>query len=141
MKTNNTVAKQIFGFINTLLFIALVFTKVVTANDNPSALAGHWSGRFQTPGPAGMLEITLIEKENAWSGEVKIEGPGHKIFTKPAQNIKVEGEKLTFMIELVGAEITFTGNLKDGKLTGELAVVEDGKTIGMGSWQMARAEK
>jgi hypothetical protein len=142
MKNNKTAVRQIFGLINTFLFMALIFT--FAANAASGTLAGHWAGSFQTPGPAGSLEITLTQKENDWIGEVKIEGPGNKILTKDAQNLKVEDRKIVFMIEIGGAEITFTGDLgdlKEGKLVGELVATEDGKTVGMGSWEMARSGK
>ena len=142
MKNNKRTARQTFGFINIFLFIALVFTgAALAANFDPTDLAGNWKGNFQTPGPAGALEITLVQKENDWSGEVKIEGPGSRILTKTAQNLKVENKKIVFMIELGGAEVTFTGNLREDKLVGELVATQEGKTVGMGSWDMSRAEK
>jgi hypothetical protein len=141
MRQNQTVKRQIFGLIYTFLFVAAIFTGTIAAQDKPISLAGNWSGSFQTPGPSGSLEIALANIENKWSGQVKIEGPGNKILTKTAQNIKVEADKLSFMIELVGAEVTFTGKLTDGKLAGELEALQNGKTVGMGSWEMTRSEK
>lgn len=141
MKHNKTVKRQIFGLIYTFLFIASVVTGSFAANSNSVSLAGKWTGTFQTPGPSGLLEVVLTSVEGKWNGEVKIEGPGRKILTKPAQNLKVEGENLTFMIEIVGAEMTFTGNLKDGKLSGGLEAVEDGTTLARGSWELTRSEK
>lgn len=141
MKNNKTVKRQILGSTYTFLFIASVFTGVFTAAASPTSLAGNWSGSYQTPGPSGAVEIKLTNSESKWSGEITFEGPGHKIVSKPAQRLKVEGENLTFMIELIGAEITFTGKLKDGKLSGGLEAVEDGKTVAMGSWEVARSEK
>lgn len=141
MKNNKTVKRQIFGLIYTFLFIASVFTGSPAANSNLVSLAGKWTGSFQTPGPSGSLEVTLTKSEDKWNGEVKIEGPGRKILTKPAQNIKVEGENLTFMIEIVGAEMTFTGKFKDEKLSGGLEAMEDGVTVARGSWELIRSEK
>jgi hypothetical protein len=141
MRQNQTVKKQIFGLMHVFLCFAAVFAGTIAAQDDRVSLAGVWNGSFQTPGPAGSLEIALTEAENKWSGEVKIEGPGNKILTKPARNIKVEGDKLAFMIELMGAEVTFTGKLADGKLTGGLEALQDGKTVGMGSWEMRRAKQ
>jgi hypothetical protein len=141
MKRNETVKRQIFGLIYAFLFVAAVFAGTAAAQDGAASLAGDWSGSFQTPGPSGALEIALTETENKWSGAVKIEGPGHKILTKPAQNLKIEGEDLTFMIEMVGAEITFTGKFKDGKLTGRLEAVQNGQTVAMGSWEVTRSPK
>jgi hypothetical protein len=141
MKQKKNIKRQIFGLIITFLFMASVFTEAFAASSDSVSLAGNWAGSFQTPGPSGSLQITLTNSENKWNAEVKIEGPGHKIVAKPAQNLKIEGENLTFMIELVGAEITFTGKLKDGKLSGGLEAVQEGKTVGMGSWEMSRQEK
>ena len=103
MRQNQRMKKTIFGLIYTFLFIAAAFTGIIAAQDNRVSLAGSWSGTFQTPGPSGSLEIALANTENNWSGEVKIEGPGRKILTKSAENLKVEAEKLVFMIELGGA--------------------------------------
>lgn len=141
MRPNKTATKQIIGLIYAFLLISTTLTGAFAANKNTTSLAGNWKGSFQTPGPSGSLEVTINNSDNKWSGEVKIEGPGRKILSKPAQNLKVEGENLTFMIEIVGAEITFTGKLKDGKLSGGLEGVEDGKTIVMGSWELTRSEK
>jgi hypothetical protein len=139
MRPNQTMKQRKFGFIYTFLLIAAISVSTFAATND--AIVGQWRGTFQTPGPTGALELVLTNAENKWSGEVKIEGPGHKILTKSAQKIKVEGENLTFMIEIVGAEMTFTGKLKDGKLTGELEAVENGKTVAMGSWELIRSEK
>jgi hypothetical protein len=141
MRNNKTVKRKILGITYTFLFIASVFTSVFASTGSSSSLAGNWTGSYQTPGPSGSVEIKLTNSENKWSGEIKFEGPGHKIVSKPAQKLKVEGENLTFMIELIGAEITFTGKLKDGKLSGGLEAVEDGKTVAMGSWEVTRSEK
>jgi hypothetical protein len=140
MNRNQTFSKQIFALIFTFLFTVSVFAGTVSTDSSPS-LTGQWIGSFQTPGPTGLLEITLTNNENKWSGEVKIQGPGGKIFTKPAQKLEVGGETLTFMIEMVGAEITFKGKLKEGKLIGELEAVDNGKIVGMGSWEMSPAKK
>lgn len=140
MRQNQIVKRQIFGLIYAIIFVASIFSGTIAAKDNPVSLAGIWNGSFQTPGPSGSLEIALTNTENKWNGEVKIQISENKILTKPARNIKVEGEKLAFMIELMGAEVTFTGKLDDGKLTGELEALQDGKTVGMGSWEMMRSQ-
>lgn len=141
MRQNQTITNRVFNFICAFLLVAGIFATAFAAYDNTASLAGQWRGSFQTPGPSGALEIVLTNSENKWTGEVKIEGPGRKILTKPAQNLKVETENLTFMIEIMGAEVTFTGKLKDGKLTGGLEAHENGKTVGMGSWEMTRVQK
>lgn len=141
MRQNQTGKRQILGLFYSILFITSIFTIASAGQGNPISMDGNWKGSYQTPGPSGSLEIKLTNKENKWSGEVKIEGPGHKIIVKSVQNLKVDGDNLAFMIELVGAEITFSGKLKEGKLLGGLEAVEDGKTVGMGSWEMSRLEK
>ncbi len=139
MKQNQTARRRMFGLFCAFLFAAAVFAGDAAAQNDSASPAGRWSGAFLTPGPAGALEITLARSENDWSGEIKIEVSENKILIKPARNIKVEGEKLSFTIELMGAEVTFSGSLKDEKLTGGLEAVQDGKTVGMGSWRVARA--
>jgi hypothetical protein len=141
MKSNKQATLNLFDLRKVFIFIILASTMITAAWGNTETFAGRWTGTFQTPGPSGLLEINLIKNENDWSGAVKIEGPGGKILNKQAQNINVEGEKLIFMIELAGAEITFTGSLKDEKLTGELVGAEDGKTVARGSWQLSRPAK
>jgi hypothetical protein len=141
MRQNQTIKKRSFILIYAFLFVAALFIGTVAAKDDSISIIGNWSGLYQTPGPSGSLEITLTDIESKLSGEVKIEGPGSKILTKPAQNLKVDGNNIKFMIEIMGAEITFSGKLKDGKLTGELEAVENGKTVGMGSWEMTHSQR
>lgn len=141
MRENHTTRRSIFGLIHALLLVAAFFAGNAAAQNNSDSPAGRWSGAFQTPGPSGALEIALARSENDWRAEVKIEVAENKILTKPARNVKVDGEKLSFTIELMGAEVTFSGSLRDDKLTGALEAVQDGKTVGMGSWQTTRAPR
>ena len=141
MKSNKQATFNLFDFRKVFIFILLASTMVIAARGSTESFAGQWTGTFQTPGPSGLMEINLIKNETEWRGAVKIEGPGGRMLNKQAQNIKVEGEKLIFMIELAGAEITFTGRLEDEKLIGELVGTEDGKTVARGSWKLSRTTK
>ena len=140
MKQIKAAKRQITGLARAFLFVALVFSAAFAASGS-SSLAGSWTGSYQTPGPAGSLEIILTNNENNWAGEVKIAGSKNRILTKPAQELKVEAEELSFTIEMMGAEIRFEGKLQEGKITGQLEAFEDGRKVGAGSWELVQAEK
>jgi hypothetical protein len=71
MKQIKAAKRQITGLARAFLFVALVFSAAFAASGS-SSLAGSWTGSYQTPGPAGSLEIILTNNENNWAGEVKL---------------------------------------------------------------------
>jgi hypothetical protein len=65
----------------------------------------------------------------------------------PLEEIRVEGDALRFRVEGGDADMTFSGQLRQGKLTGVLEATANGsrfapkgRKVGEGTWVMARAQ-
>ena len=62
---------------------------------------------------------------------------GNKI-SSPAKNLQIEKSNLTFSTDFQGAEIRFSGIRAGDNLSGTLEVVEKGKKVGTGTWNLTQ---
>ncbi len=93
-----------------------------TAQVQPSAAAGHWTGTLQTP--AQPLEVEVDLKPGtppAWVGTISIAAQNLKAF--PLSSIDVEGKAVSFAMANIPGTPTFKGTLSDdgATLSGDFA--------------------
>jgi hypothetical protein len=114
----------------------------------PARLSGAWMGTLRSTGPSGPIELILTTRDAAWTGELYIQGPDGAMHGGPLEDITVQDDLLRFRIQAADADMRFTGQLRQGKLTGVLEATSNGshvawrargRKVGEGTWQMARA--
>jgi len=110
--------------------------------------SGKWVGTLRSTGPSGPIELMLKKAGPVWAGRLYIQGPDGAMHGGPLQAIKVEDDSLRFSVQAGDADMTFSGKLVQGKLTGILEATANGrravtgpkgKRVGQGTWVMARA--
>ncbi|MBZ5595514.1 MAG: hypothetical protein LAP39_24990 [Acidobacteriia bacterium] len=110
--------------------------------------SGNWVGTLRSTGPSGPLELMLAKTGPQWVGKLYIQGPDGAMHSGPLEDIKVQGDSLCFRVQAGDADMSFTGQLRQGKLAGILEATANGnhvaagprgKVVGQGTWVMDRA--
>jgi hypothetical protein len=113
-----------------------------------SPFSGNWVGTLRSTGPSGPLELMLARTGSRWVGELCIQGPDGAMHSGPLENIRVQGDSLSFHVLAGDADMSFSGQLHQGKLTGVLEATANGRhmgagpkgrVVGQGTWVMDRA--
>jgi len=81
------------------------------------------------------MELTATHEGAEWKAETKLNIEGNEL-TKPAQDLKVKGNDVSFFVELEGAQVRFVGKLSQDKLGGTLDAVEKGARVATGTWSL-----
>jgi hypothetical protein len=109
-------------------------------------LSGNWIGTLRSTGPSGPMHLTLLNNGASWTGKLYLQGQDGVMHGGPLEEIHVEGDALRFRVEAGDADMTFSGQLRQGKLTGILEATANGarfepkgRKVGEGTWAMARA--
>jgi hypothetical protein len=108
--------------------------------------SGNWVGTLRSTGPSGPMELILLNNGAAWTGRLYLQGQDGVMHGGPLEEIRVDGDALRFRIEAGDADLTFSGQLRQGKLTGILEATANGarfepkgRKVGEGTWVMARS--
>jgi hypothetical protein len=109
-------------------------------------LSGNWVGTLRSTGPSGPIQLMLLNNGAAWTGRLYLQGQDGVMHGGPLEEIHVEGDALRFRVEAGDADMTFSGQLRQGKLTGILEATANGarfapkgRKVGEGTWVMDRA--
>lgn len=90
---------------------------------SPAQFNGHWSGYFLFPGPAGQMEFTLANEGGAWSGELWIRGADGIMHTGVPENIRIDGDSLSFLFQSNQGQVIYRGRMIQDKLRGYVRTV------------------
>lgn len=110
--------------------------------------SGNWVGSLRSTGPSGPLELTLARTGPQWVGELYIQGPDGAMHSGPLEDIRVDGDSVSFHVQAGDADMSFFGQLREDKLAGileatangkQVAAGPRGKVVGQGTWVMDRA--
>lgn len=108
--------------------------------------SGNWVGTLRSTGPSGPMQLMLLNDGASWTGKLYLQGQDGAMHGGPLEEIRVEGDALRFRVEAGDADMTFSGQLRQGKLTGILEATANGarfapkgRKVGEGTWVMARA--
>ena len=108
--------------------------------------SGNWVGTLRSTGPSGQMQLMLLNNGAAWTGRLYLQGQDGMMHGGPLEDIRVAGDALRFRIEAGDADMTFSGLLRQGRLTGILEATANGarlapkgRKVGEGTWVMARA--
>jgi len=108
--------------------------------------SGNWVGTLRSTGPSGPMELILFNNGAAWTGKLYLQGQDGVMHGGPLEEIHVDGDALRFRVEAGDAYMTFSGHLRQGKLTGILEATANGarfapkgRKVGEGTWVMDRA--
>jgi hypothetical protein len=85
------------------------------ASPSPSSIAGHWEGEIETPDPKTKIKVHFWLEHGNWEGTIDMSPPG---FEKSLRDIKIDGEKVSFVIAKAMREPRFDGKLADGEISG-----------------------
>jgi hypothetical protein len=107
----------------------LVRSLVVLVAIAPAALAA------QSPFSSVPMELVLTQNGAEWKADVRFTISGQKT-TDPVRELRVEGESVSFVVEIRGADVRFTGTLAEGKLSGTLEATEGGQRVATGAWSL-----
>ena len=126
--------------------------RAIVANGMPDVAAaqfdGNWVGTLRSTGPSGPLELMLVKTGPLWTGELYIQGPDGAMHSGPLEDVKVKGDSLWFHVQAGDADMSFSGQLRQGKLAGILEATANGrhvasgpkgKVVGQGTLVMDRA--
>jgi hypothetical protein len=109
--------------------------------------SGSWIGTLHSTGPSGPIQLMLLNNGASWTGRLYLQGQDGVMHGGPLEEIRVEGDALRFRVEAGDADLTFSGQLQQGKLTGILEATANGarfaprgRKVGEGTWVMARAQ-
>ncbi|HEV3200528.1 MAG TPA: hypothetical protein VGZ73_21645 [Bryobacteraceae bacterium] len=109
--------------------------------------SGSWIGTLHSTGPSGPMQLMLLNNGASWTGKLYLQGQDGVMHGGALEEIRVEGDALRFRVEAGDADLTFSGQLQQGKLTGILEATANGarfapkgRKVGEGTWVMARAE-
>lgn len=112
-------------------------------------LSGNWVGTLRSTGPSGSLELMLATTGTQWVGELYLQGPDGAMHSGPLEEIRVEGDSVSFHVQAGDADMSFRGQLRKGRLAGILEATANGKhvaagprgkVVGQGTWVMDRAQ-
>src|ERR1044072_40748 len=93
----------------------------------------------QSPFSSVKMELTLSQSGSDWKAEAKFNIAGNE-FTKPAQDLKVNANDLSFFVEIEGTQVRFAGKISESKLGGTLEATEKGARVASGAWSLQRAD-
>src|SRR4051812_10400756 len=69
----------------------------------------------QSPFSSVKMEVRLSQEEAAWKAEAKFLVED-KEFSNPIRDIKVDGDAISFTVNIEGTDVRFTGRRVDDKL-------------------------
>jgi hypothetical protein len=123
-----------------LLLFALPTALVSTGIPGSShAMAGSWSGRFEVAGkPPVSMDLTLSPVPSGWSATGRFRLTD-KEFAEPIRDLRISGADISFRARFHGADVSFVGKLKAGRLRGKLDAIEGGRAVGSGTWELVRS--
>ncbi|HKP37741.1 MAG TPA: hypothetical protein VJT71_12870 [Pyrinomonadaceae bacterium] len=93
----------------------------------------------QSPFSSVKMELTVTQDGVDWKADAKLNVGGNELIT-PARDLKLNGNELSFFIELEGAQVKFAGRLSENKLTGTLEAIEKGARVATGTWTLQPAD-
>ena len=92
------------------------------------------------------MELMLLKSGTSWTGKLYLQGQDGIMHGGPLEDIQVQGNALRFRVEAGDANMTFSGELRQGRLAGVLEATSNsanfapkGRKVGEGTWVMARA--
>lgn len=77
--------------------------------------AGYWKGSLDLPNGMLLINLTLEEKDKKWSGEVDV--PLQGVTKHPLSDLKVEGNKVTFVLKGIPGNPAFNIAVSDDDTT------------------------
>jgi hypothetical protein len=129
---------------------SIAATLVLSAFSAPSAwqdsqsaksfdAAGPWEGPCRSKDQEmGTLHVEFTRDGRAWRAKGGLRSPGRPSGDSDFEEVKIDGDRVSF-VGLWGPMIgEFAGAYKDGKLVGDLNVIRDKKTVSSCAWSLSR---
>ncbi len=109
------VALLATAILSPIALLASSAAATPAASPSPSSIAGYWEGEIETQNPKTKIKVRFWQEHGNWEGTIHMSPPG---FEKSLRDIKIDGEKVSFVIAKVMREPRFDGKLADGKISG-----------------------
>lgn len=86
---------------------------------------------------SGEIDLTLVRAGQRWTGEAKITTSGQQLLS-PLREITVSTNEVSFTINILRAELSFSGKLTGDEFSGSIKGSQEGSSIGTGTWTLER---
>lgn len=86
---------------------------------------------------SGEIELTLVRAGQRWTGEAKIKTSGQQLLS-PLREITVSTNEVSFTINILQAELSFSGKLTGDEFSGSIKGSQERSSIGTGTWTLDR---
>ncbi|MDT4952994.1 MAG: hypothetical protein QOJ02_1132 [Acidobacteriota bacterium] len=94
----------------------------------------------QSPFSSVKMELTLNQEGTQWKANARFNIPNHE-FVEPLRELLVSGNDISFVVNIGGADVRFTGKRVGDKLDGTLEAFEKGAKIAAGTWNLVRQKE
>ncbi len=95
------------SFVSLLVLCASITAPVIAGED--AEVSGKWTGHIATPATPLKFDIDFKKITDGWAGDISIPMQGAKDIA--LSDVKVEGDKVSFVMTGVPGEPTFSGTL------------------------------
>jgi len=118
----------------TFLILCTSITAPVIADDT-AELSGKWKGQIATPASPLKFDVDFKKNDDGWSGDISIPVQGAKDIA--LSDVKIAGDKVSFVMTGVPGDPTFSGTLDKGgeKISGTFT--QGGASL---TFEMSRGE-
>jgi len=137
MATMQKIARSVsVGILALTLVSAAPSAQAQSAAFDPS---GPWQGPCLGKDRSDRtLLVTFTRAERAWQAKGRLQTPGYPETDSTFEEVKVDGEKVSF-ISLFGPMLAeFTGARKGDRLDGSVTISRDGKAYMTCAWSLSR---
>jgi hypothetical protein len=112
-------------------------TAAISTEGIPPRLAGTWTGTLQTVEWTATLKVTMQEGDSGAKGIAMLTLPGQEL-NGPIRQVALDGNEVTWLCDIQGAEVHFTGGFEGKAFGGHMEAYVNGQIIAQGDWNLAR---
>lgn len=93
----------------------------------------------QSPFSSVKMDVTISREGDTWKANAKFLVENRE-FSNPASDIKVNGEAVSFVVDLDRTLVRFTGKRTGEQLNGDLEAFEKNTKVASGTWTLTRQQ-
>ncbi len=107
-----------------LLLMTVVLLVVAACSDHredakeDAAVNGKWTGTIEVPNQSLAIMVNL-KNDDGWTGTISIPAQGVKDY--PLSSVTVDGEKVSFFMDIQGEQLSFDGTFANESIAGDFS--------------------